>query len=356
MRRVVGTLAALLAGSFASIVLLEAAVLLFVGEQPRFPRRVIGADFGLRINEPGAHYWHHSADVDVEFRINRQGMRADRDFEYAKPPAVRRIVSLGDSFTIGYEVDVRDTFSSVLERELRARGLEVEVLNAGVSGYSNAEECLYLERELLRYEPDLVLVTFFGNDLVDNVRSGLFRLDENRLVEAAWSYLPGGGLGDWLNTNPLLGGLSERSNGFALLKERLTQLVKQRVFDANRRNLGSTGSGSSAGQRLQRRLAGAIFERIYETTRSQGIPLVIQSIPFPEPFHAPRHLLDQFPLETFDVGREGITFFPTRSVLEPQLGRTPLYHLRSHGHWTPESHRLAGESLARLVSERRLLE
>ena len=59
-----------------------------------------------------------------------------------KPDGVGRIISLGDSFTIGYEADVDQTFSAVLERELRKPGHDVEVLNAGVSGFSNAEEVM----------------------------------------------------------------------------------------------------------------------------------------------------------------------------------------------------------------------
>jgi hypothetical protein len=351
-RHAAGTLAAFLAGALFAAVALEAAVLLLVGEQPRFPRHVVGSRFGLRINEPGARYRHRSADVDVEFRINRQGMRADYDFAYAKPPGTSRIVSLGDSFTIGYEVAEHETFSSVLERELRARGLAVEVLNAGVSGYSNAEELLYLERELLRYDPDLVLVSFSPNDLVDNIRSGLFRLEGGTLVEASAGYVPGGRLGDWLNTNPLLGWLSERSNGFAFLKERLTLLVKQRVVDANVRNVETAAAPPQAsGPSLEERLTAAIFERLYRATRERGIPLVIQSIPIPAPLDDPHALLDLFPLHAFDVRREGIVYLPVRSVLEPELGRTLLYHRRSHGHWTPAAHRRAGEALVRLVAD-----
>ena len=175
-----------------SCFLLELGVVLVRGEQAKFPRHVVGAPFGLRINEPNATYRHKSADVTVQFRINGQGMRANRDYPREKPPGIKRIVSMGDSFTVGYEVDVSETFSSVLESELRSRGVMVEVLNAGVSGYGTAEECLYLERDLFRYDPDLVLVSFYGNDLVDNVRSGLFRLEGDRLVESASSYVPAG--------------------------------------------------------------------------------------------------------------------------------------------------------------------
>lgn len=109
-------------------------------------------------------------------------MRADRDYSYTKRPGVQRILSLGDSFTIGFEVDYDQTFSRVMEDELNAAGRRIEVLNAGVSGFGNAEECLYLERELMKYQPDLVIVSFYANDLDDNVR---MRFSHSKTV--AWS-------------------------------------------------------------------------------------------------------------------------------------------------------------------------
>jgi len=349
-----------------SLALLEIGVRVGVGEQPKFPRRVVGAPFGLRINEPNARYTHASADVDVEFRINGQGLRADRDYPYAKPPGVRRIVSLGDSYTVGYEVENEETFSQVLERELAARGFTVEVLNAGVSGYSTAEQLLYLERELLRYEPDVVLVTFYGNDLVDNSRTGLFRLEDGALVEVAHDYVPGGGTADFLNTNPVFNFLSEHSDAFVLAKEVATRLAKRRMVEENVSNLDQAADAPPAGQGpnpvvvAQRRLAAALFERMYQLTRARGIPLVIQSIPTAvyrtsDSGVTEMRLVELFPLDEFDVQRPGIHFLAAKPLLDPEVGRTLLYYTRSHGHWTPAAHRIAGEALARLVVEQNLL-
>ena len=144
-------LAWLCIGCVLALLLGEMLVTVLHGPTVRFPRRVVEAPWGLRYNEPGARYWHHSPDVHVAFHINAQGMRSERDFDYKKPEGVRRIVCLGDSFTAGYEVQQEETFASVMERELSGRGQRVEVLNAGVSGFSTAEELLYLERELGRY-------------------------------------------------------------------------------------------------------------------------------------------------------------------------------------------------------------
>jgi acyl-CoA thioesterase I len=45
-----------------------------------------------------------------------------------------RIVALGDSLTAGYLLPADAAFPAVLERQLRARGHQVEIANAGVSG------------------------------------------------------------------------------------------------------------------------------------------------------------------------------------------------------------------------------
>ncbi len=356
--------------------LAEATVLLVHGEQPKFPRHVVAALWGLRYNEPNAEYRHKSADMTTTFRINAQGMRDDRDFAYAKPLGVKRIVSLGDSFTIGYEVDVDRTFSSVLERELRAAGHRVEVLNAGVSGFSNAEELLYLERELIRYAPDLVLVSFYGNDFVDNVRTGLFALEGDELVALSHDYVPAGRLGNFLNTNWVFNFLSERSNAFVFVKEEATKALKRAIVEQGLRRIDEAAAKAEAGggaaaepepeaaaeADYESRLAVAILERMYAFCRERGIPLVIQSIPDLLPPATPGappeqwDLVELFPAEAFDFDRPGVAFAPARDWLEAQRDGRLLYWMRSHRHWTPLSHEISGRGLARLVLRERLLE
>jgi len=354
-RRWRARMAALAAGLIVGALLAEALVLLVAGEQPKFPRHVVRAPWGLRYNEPGARYWHRSADITVEFRINAQGMRSDRDVPFAKPPGVRRIVSLGDSFTIGYEVDVAACFSTVLGDELGRAGREVEVLNTGVSGFSTAEELLYLERELWRYDPDLVLVSFYSNDLEDNLRTGLFDVRDGALVSTAAEYLPGGAVADLLNTNPLIAMLMEHSNALAFANEHLTAALKQRLDRraiAARRSASGPTAADPAGE-----LTAAHFERLYAVTRAHGVPLVIQSIPsitYPGT-GGPPVLVEHFPVDAIDLTRPGLRFVAAREALEPFRGTTLLYWTRSHGHWTPFSHAVAGRALASVILQEGLL-
>jgi len=361
-RSVLKKLGLLAASLIVAALLVEVAVLIFAGEQPKFPRRVVGAPWGLRYNEPGATYRHKSADISVTFTINRQGMRDSRDFAYAKPSGVKRIVSLGDSFTIGYEVDADKSFNAILESELNAAGIKAEVLNCGVSGYSNAEECLYAERELFKYDPDIVMVSFFPNDLVDNIRAGLFRLEDGKLTGGEGNYIPGGKLGNFVNSNWLLSLLSERSNAFVLIKERLNVMVKKRVVEQNEKNVGVAGQAAASGAAPdagpevleQQKLCAAIFERLYAACRAKGVQLVIHSIPWRAQDGSER-LLDLFPLDQFDVNRPGLTFIPAKPELDPFVGKELLYFTRSHWHWTPFCHDKAGKLIAKVVIDKGLL-
>lgn len=355
MSSVLARILALVASGLLAFGVLECGVRTLIGEQPRFPRHVVGAEFGVRTNEPGARYRHRSADVDVGFEINAKGLRDPLDFPYEKPPGTLRIVSLGDSFTMGYEVAVEETFSQVMEARLRAAGYPVEVLNAGVSGYSNAEALLYLERELLRYQPDVVMLSFFGNDLVDNVRTGLFRLEGDTLVPGAEAYVPAGRLGNFLNTHPVFNFLGEHSSAFVLLKEKATLSVRHAMVAQNEANLADADRGTDdpepAGASYQERLAAALVDRMYVLARRNGAAFLLHSIASPVPLREPRRLAELFPIDSFDTAREGFAFVPSQPLLEPHRESDLLYHTRSHGHWTPLAHRVMGEALARTVIE-----
>lgn len=347
IKRGLAKLAAFGVGLSAAMLLAEGLVLLFVGEQPKFPRRVVAAPWGLRYNDPGATYRHKSRDGTWQFTINHQGMRADRDYHYDKPPGCLRVLVLGDSFAIGYEVDVEQTFARVLERELRRRNVPVEVLNSGVSGYSTAEAALYLERELIKYQPDVVVSSAYENDFADNLRSDLFRLDSTGLVTGRESYVPAGSLGDFLNTTPLFNLLSERSNAFAFAKEQVTLLVKAAMEYAGDEAAKPQDREADLKSRVdyERRLLAAIVERMYAFLHARSIPLVILGVPRRTP---DGELVDGFPVELVDLSRPGLQFVSGREVLAPLAATHALYNRFSLNHWTPIAHEATGKALANL--------
>jgi hypothetical protein len=100
---------------------------------------------------------------NVRVRCNSQGLR-DSEKRFAKPPGIRRIVVLGDSFMWGYGVENEEMFSAVLQDLISGS----ETVNFGVNGYSTVQELVRLEIEGLRYEPDVTVLVFVWNDLEDN--------------------------------------------------------------------------------------------------------------------------------------------------------------------------------------------
>jgi len=102
--------------------------------------------------------------------LNPQGFR-DREHEISKPPGVRRIALIGDSFTYGMGIKrTDDRVGDRLERLLDARGIgPVEVINLGIPSAHTLNEIGTLEKALL-YHPDLVLLLYVFNDM-DYLRS-----------------------------------------------------------------------------------------------------------------------------------------------------------------------------------------
>ncbi len=103
----------------------------------------------------------------VEARANSLGFRDD-EVTLTKAEGVFRILSLGDSFTVGANVEQDQAYPQVLEGLLNSRsqnGKRIEVINAGVGGYDTFHYAQFVEHYAGQYDPDLILIGFFvGND------------------------------------------------------------------------------------------------------------------------------------------------------------------------------------------------
>ena len=97
-----------------------------------------------------------------------------------------KIVALGNSLTAGYGVPVQDAFPAKLEKALRAKGLAVEVANAGVSGDTASTALARLDWSVPPMT-DAVIVELGANDMLRGVDTKVTRraLDEivRRLTE-----------------------------------------------------------------------------------------------------------------------------------------------------------------------------
>lgn len=80
----------------------------------------------------------------------------------------RVIIAFGDSLFAGYGLDPRDAYPEKLEGALRARGINADVVNAGVSGDTSAAGLNRLEFTLAAQDapPALFILELGGNDLL----------------------------------------------------------------------------------------------------------------------------------------------------------------------------------------------
>lgn len=118
---------------------------------------------------PMMHHWHIPGAAatlqGVRIAINSHGLRDD-EHEYATPPAVSRVLVLGDSITLGWGVPQRQSYPKVLEDVLNEGRPEkrYEVINAGVGNYTTSRIIGLYRYELYKYSAPIVVFAFFINN------------------------------------------------------------------------------------------------------------------------------------------------------------------------------------------------
>lgn len=96
---------------------------------------------------------------------NSRGLRGREEHAYNRDPARTRVLILGDSYTFGDEVGDTETYASYLQT-MRP---DLEIINMAVHGYGHDQMLLLLQREGVKYRPDVVVLGFVYIDISRNV-------------------------------------------------------------------------------------------------------------------------------------------------------------------------------------------
>lgn len=316
------------------------------------PRYISATDFGIRGNLPNFSYWHKTPEYKINIRTNSKGIRADREIAYEKPVGVKRIVVLGDSFGMGYEVSLEDSFLNVLERTLNYAGKKVEVVNLSVSGHGNAEQLIMLQEEGFKYNPDVVLLAWQKTDLNDNVRSGLFGLEDEKLVVQNKEYLPAVKTREFLYQFSVYLWLENNSHLYTWIREKMAALTKEILVGINslkvvnkQKVVQELGKDMS----YEDRLTIALLKEIRLRVEKNGASFFVFVIPDPALPHGftlafPRKLLDD---------PQGMSIVNVVSQLEKYKNER-LYWDKSHWHFTPRACGIVGRSLAEYLLKKRV--
>jgi lysophospholipase L1-like esterase len=114
--------------------------------------------------------WTGFEPNDAPVRTNALGLRGPEPG--LREPGGLRILFVGDSVVFGHELRSSDTLTVRLEEVLRSSMRRpVEVINAGVPGYSTFQEVIVIRRLAAVLEPDLVLLGFCLNDVTERYQS-----------------------------------------------------------------------------------------------------------------------------------------------------------------------------------------
>lgn len=294
-------------------------------------------------------------DFDHRLLNNSKGFR-DRERSHEKGGA-QRIVVLGDSTAWGWGVEAEDRFSDLLERQLEGW----EVINLANPGYSTDQELLLLETEGLNYRPDIVLLLFDRNDVVegnnarqiDGMQPKPYFVEEGgKLVlrnspvpfdEAYWAKKL------MLASSYGVPGEQDRSSwSGAYWRERV--LTKSHLYNwiAFRLAHPVRGRGGSVEpppdlQKLKSELVltKQLLTRIDTLCRERGARFVIADI-----HSAYSPLLGEF------CRGQKIPYMDLGPVLDGRI--RPVVHRRV-GHWTPYGHRLAALAIEKFLQEKQII-
>jgi acyl-CoA thioesterase I len=80
------------------------------------------------------------------------------------PSPAPRLLVLGDSLSAGYNIQAREAFPQRLEAALRAQGVAIQVINAGVSGDTSAGGLTRVDWALGQRPPEFAIVALGAND------------------------------------------------------------------------------------------------------------------------------------------------------------------------------------------------
>ena len=298
--------------------------------QALVPRYIQAGDFGIRVNMPNQTYWHKTPDYKIQFRTNSKGIRSNHEIPYEKPADTKRIVVLGDSFGFGYGVSLEDTFTQQLRKRFATEGEKVEIVNLSASGYGTDEQLLVLQNEGIKYQPDYVISTWHKSDPVDNLRSGLFKLSDGKLVRKNKTYLPAVKMRETLFKFAIYRWLANDSHFYNWIRAFVATKVKRTLNTMKKNESSPSKSAEERTKKIQKRklnLSMALLKEIQLTAKQSGSEFILLDIPIKE---SRTKFTSSMPIEITNS-------FPVVNPIESfkQHKGKLIYWENSHGHFSP---------------------
>lgn len=97
----------------------------------------------------------------------------------------RPILAFGDSLLAGYGLDGGESYPAMLEKALRADGVNAKITNAGVSGDTTEAGLQRLDFTLdsMKEKPDLAIISLGGNDMLRGLPPAQTRANLSAIIK-----------------------------------------------------------------------------------------------------------------------------------------------------------------------------
>lgn len=366
------------------------------------------------IPNTSGRYYDPLHEYDIHISVNSRGLRAPEEIGYEKPEGVYRVLVLGDSFIEAAQVELAESFPQRLGALMQAQtGQPVQVLNAGVGGWGNDQQLLWLKEEGYKYQPDLIVLAVYPrNDFMNNyepleaanqgqIIKPFFAWDDGQLVRKYWPFDPANvpavesqeavvlpdapepgpltGLGQWLHersalyryADPRLRIAAPRfaawlaSTGF-IQPGQETKLVAQGedylplAYHVYQQEWGDEWVAAYE-------MTAAIYEEFQRTAVGMGAATAAVLITAPEQVYpedwetiqAKYQALQTMPVDlsiphsraAVALSQAGVPVLDLLAVMPGQAERGERLHFRVDGHYTPAGHELAARSLYNFLAE-----
>ena len=115
--------------------------------------------------------FRHPDGRESRVSINADGWNSPKaSYSVDRVPGRLRIAVIGDSYVHAGFVNPEEGYPEVIERALQQRGVDAEVFRFGMDGAPLSQYLHVLRREVLRYQPDVVVVGLIHNDFDESYR------------------------------------------------------------------------------------------------------------------------------------------------------------------------------------------
>jgi lysophospholipase L1-like esterase len=115
--------------------------------------------------------WRVRDEIAAPYAINAQGWNSGvGDYRLDRTPGTARIAIVGDSYVEALQVPFNRSTGENLAEILRTPAQAVEVFRFGISGAPMSQYLAMVEREVVRYRPDWVIVQIVHNDFDESYK------------------------------------------------------------------------------------------------------------------------------------------------------------------------------------------